>query len=1100
MKNGNEHNDYGIKNPDGASKEKYGERKTFYRNDQPRFVAEEPMAKQREWDSSVRETPELKKRKPRSQENAAQTGGVKGAEEQVASALNATATAAQSAATAAATTVGGGVGALVGVVATTVATAVIVVATFISMLSIDVSLLLAESNKLVFQLSMQGAQEEDFETSIVAVLRGGGDTFEQPIGPDSYYLTFENLKPDSEYSLLIENSEGKIFVNRTYRTAAASVERATLSASIVRENERDVVYIRVENVSLSSTQFYTVTAGDGRGGTLFAADDVEKNKQFSFVLSSPSDVYVSLSVAGKTYATSQVEYKKGPEYDLSAPLWTWNGNEATLSFAKIGGGEPLLLAAVVNKDSELAPMCEVGGEIKYIATAEYDGIRYSDEKTETINALGHTYGEPVFNWTPVYAMEAGNAAGGPVTADDLPSTPVGYTVTATFTCQRNPAHTHVLEIPQEDVTHEIVPSSCEADGSVTYYASFTFLKKDYSDTRVDVLEAIGHRYDDPTFTWEGTLVEEEIVGYTATATFTCLNDSSHKVVLDAEITTEETPPGCVSDGYVTYFASVGFSGMPYFDSKDLVFEETALGHELELQPAVEATFSSPGNMEYWLCSRCGKAFTDESGHEELEDVTIPVLTGFDGKIFTAWNEAGSLPTDTGSYYLTADVWLEETWEIGEGKEIDLCLNGHYIRVSGCRFLNLGQNAVFGLYECDHTLTHNYLISSDSYYAYEVDVSQEIYDMSDNKKGTFNGGYIRGGGQGSGGAIMASVGSVVNLKGGTIIGFIAYDGDGGAYYSAPGVMATVNLAGTDFIGNVAENGAGGAICSYSGVVTMSAGRLLYNSASEGGAVRVPDPGAENGGTFTMTGGVMSGNAARQVKVDGVWKGGNGGAVYIDRGTFTMTGGEIIGNSAEYGAGVCMPEDTGNSNGISNGEFIMEGGIINENTGFIGLGVYVGSFNHKFCLSGDATVMGNVNDDELPSNVYLSYETYITVSGEFTGTVGVTLADTIGQVTSGYAEYHEGAEPSGFISDGEFGVDLIEGEVSFVGIKVCFDTDGIGSVEIQYLPADGGYAYEPDPPQDSFHTFDDWYEDRDGLRPFDFENTFITEQTTIYAKWS
>ena len=53
----------------------------------------------------------------------------------------------------------------------------------------------------------------------------------------------------------------------------------------------------------------------------------------------------------------------------------------------------------------------------------------------------------------------------------------------------------------------------------------------------------------------------------------------------------------------------------------------ALGHALTLKKAVKPTHKTAGNIEYYVCSRCGKLFKDALGTEEttLEEVTLPVI-------------------------------------------------------------------------------------------------------------------------------------------------------------------------------------------------------------------------------------------------------------------------------------------------------------------------------------------------------------------------------------------------------------------------------------------------------------------------------------------
>ena len=56
-------------------------------------------------------------------------------------------------------------------------------------------------------------------------------------------------------------------------------------------------------------------------------------------------------------------------------------------------------------------------------------------------------------------------------------------------------------------------------------------------------------------------------------------------------------------------------------------EYIPIQHRLELVEEKEATQTEPGNIQYFVCSACGKFFLDEDGYHEvgIEDVTIPVL-------------------------------------------------------------------------------------------------------------------------------------------------------------------------------------------------------------------------------------------------------------------------------------------------------------------------------------------------------------------------------------------------------------------------------------------------------------------------------------------
>lgn len=105
---------------------------------------------------------------------------------------------------------------------------------------------------------------------------------------------------------------------------------------------------------------------------------------------------------------------------------------------------------------------------------------------------------------------------------------------------------------------------------------------------------------------------------------------------------------------------------------------------------------------------------------------------------------------------------------------------------------------------------------------------------------------------------------------------------------------------------------------------------------------------------------------------------GGAIY-NAGILTIMGGTISGNVARYGGGIYQ------ANGAHAALIISGNPVISDNTG---------------------------------GNVYLASTSVITVNGAFTASasIGVTLADRAGSITSGYSAYNGSLDPAGvFLSD-------------------------------------------------------------------------------------
>ncbi|MCD7928619.1 MAG: S-layer homology domain-containing protein, partial [Clostridiales bacterium] len=100
------------------------------------------------------------------------------------------------------------------------------------------------------------------------------------------------------------------------------------------------------------------------------------------------------------------------------------------------------------------------------------------------------------------------------------------------------------------------------------------------------------------------------------------------------------------------------------------------------------------------------------------------------------------------------------------------------------------------------------------------------------------------------------------------------------------------------------------------------------------------GVHNNGTFTMTGGAITGNTSNSSNVDASSgdnftsvSGGYGGGVY-NAGVFYFEGGTISNNSASYGGGVYNASATtlekNSTQAASAGEFYMTGGTLTVNT--------------------------------------------------------------------------------------------------------------------------------------------------------------------------
>ena len=301
------------------------------------------------------------------------------------------------------------------------------------------------------------------------------------------------------------------------------------------------------------------------------------------------------------------------------------------------------------------------GQVTTAATCTENGVMTytctmcSDTKTEVIPATGHAYGEPVWNWTD------------------------GFEATATFTCANDA--THVENVTAEVTSAVTTPAACETTGVRTYTAKVTFEDKEYTSSKTETIPAAGHTltavakvpatcetagtsahwkcdvcgklFSDAEGQTETTLEKLTIPAtghaygapvwkwnddFTASATFTCGNDTSHVEKVDATVTSEVTEGSCEVGGTRTYTAKVTFEGKEYTDTKTEPIP--AKGHTLTAVAEVPATCETAGVKAHWVCSVCGKLFSDAEGKTEttLEKLAIPATGHAYGAPVWKWND------------------------------------------------------------------------------------------------------------------------------------------------------------------------------------------------------------------------------------------------------------------------------------------------------------------------------------------------------------------------------------------------------------------------------------------------------------------------------
>ena len=108
-------------------------------------------------------------------------------------------------------------------------------------------------------------------------------------------------------------------------------------------------------------------------------------------------------------------------------------------------------------------MCSVCGKL----FSDAEGKNETTLEALIIPATGHAWGQPAWTWTGTESASA------------------------VFTCGNDGSHTQTLTAA---VTSEVTTQpGCESTGVRTYTATVTFQGKNYTDTRTEVLPALGHK-------------------------------------------------------------------------------------------------------------------------------------------------------------------------------------------------------------------------------------------------------------------------------------------------------------------------------------------------------------------------------------------------------------------------------------------------------------------------------------------------------------------------------------------------------------------------------------------------------------------------------
>ena len=362
--------------------------------------------------------------------------------------------------------------------------------------------------------------------------------------------------------------------------------------------------------------------------------------------------------------------------------------------------------------------------------------------------------------------------------------------------------------------------------------------------------------------------------------------------------------------------------------------------------------------------------------------------------------ANSLPAEAGSYYLTKNVeyFDEGAWTIYNNKNISLCLNGHSITRTNngpVIMLDFDQNAIdWSVVDFEHM--ENYYPTLNLFDE-EGDLGKITHGENsdgggvDVSSGTFNmyGGSIE---NTKGSGVFVDYFSKFNMYGGKISGNTTYNGGGVFVDGSDGDGGMFNMYGGKISGNTAEYG-GGVYGGPYAQFNMTGGEISGNTAKYYGGGVYEFYSFE----FTMSADTGTGSTGCKISKNVAGEAGGGVYLYGDGAVFTLTNGEISGNTV-------TSTNTKPSNGSDSAPDSGGGVFAHGNT---------------FNLSGNPVIRGNKlgeGNDAVDSNVYLYYDTVITLTGALINStpIGVTTDSADMDFTSGWNEKMSGETPTDYFA--------------------------------------------------------------------------------------
>ncbi len=272
-------------------------------------------------------------------------------------------------------------------------------------------------------------------------------------------------------------------------------------------------------------------------------------------------------------------------HDFALGEWSWNDENSVASVSFICKNDDAHVEnvdAIITTDTVQAT-CTEDGKISYFAVAIFQSEEYKDTIETILPAINHDFALDKWLWNEDKSIAK-----------------------AVFVCKNDSKHADMVVAT---ITTDTIQSTADTDGKIVYTATTEFEDKPYTDTKEDIIPAIGHEFVFGKWLWSDDKKA-------CAAVFNCINEENHADTVVAEVTADTLKATCTADGLITSYAVATFNGEDYKDTVTTVLP--ALNHDYALGEWSWKDDNSAASVSF-ICNN------DET-HVEIVDAVITTDT------------------------------------------------------------------------------------------------------------------------------------------------------------------------------------------------------------------------------------------------------------------------------------------------------------------------------------------------------------------------------------------------------------------------------------------------------------------------------------------